>query len=167
MSKVYIFIDNGSTGTIGVYGEGVREFFLTPAKECQDYTKSKKTICRVDYQAMYDFIHDAKEKYPDLLVVMERPMTNSKFNVNAQFSGMRAFEATLIAVEQNNVPHMVVDSKQWQKKMLPDGLKSSAEQKKASMQRGIELFPEFEELITKHKDADGILGAYCFFRERY
>lgn len=164
--RTYIFIDNGATGSIGVYGEDACDFILTPVISCQDYTRSKKPIHRIDHEALKAYLASWKKK-GDILVVMERPMTNNKFNVNAQFLAMRAYESTLIAVESLELPHMVVDSGKWQKAMLPADVKGSPALKRMSMQRGIELFPQFKDLIQEHGDADGILGAVYYYRERY
>ena len=52
---------------------------------------------------------------------------------------------------------MYVDSKDWQKVLLPKGTKGSDELKKASLDIGNRLFPQFAD--NKHKDRDGILIA--------
>jgi ribosome biogenesis protein Tsr3 len=77
----------------------------------------------------------------------------------ATISAVRALEATLIVLEELDIAYDYIDSKGWQKDLLPLGLKSSDQQKKASAEVGIRMFPQFKELITKHKDADGILIA--------
>ena len=69
-------------------------------------------------------------------------------------------EAELCVVEMLSMPHIYIDSKQWQRELLPQGIKGSAELKKASKDIGSRLFPLHTNLITKHKDADGILIAY-------
>ena len=49
MSKIYIGIDNGTTGTIGIVGNGIEsQLYHTPIKKEQDYTKAKKTVTRLD-----------------------------------------------------------------------------------------------------------------------
>ena len=53
--------------------------------------------------------------------------------------------------------HIYVDSKEWQKVMLPKGVKGSEELKKSSLDIGNRLFPQFEE--NKHKDRDSLLMA--------
>ena len=55
-------------------------------------------------------------------------------------------------------------NKEWQKTMLPQGLKGSDQLKKASMDVGKRLFPCLSAIIDKHKDADGLLMAEHFRR---
>ena len=79
----------------------------------------------------------------------------------ASVSAIRALEATLIIVELLEIPYIYVDSKEWQRELLPKGCKGDA-LKTASKDIGCRLFPQHKELIIKHKDADGILMAeYC------
>lgn len=84
------------------------------------------------------------------------------FSAKALNSAMRSMEATLIVLELLQIPYVWLDSKSWQSELLPHGLKGTDELKKASMDVGIRRFPQFKELIQKHKDSDGILIAeYC------
>lgn len=46
------------------------------------------------------------------------------------------------------------------------GIEGSAELKKASMDIGLRLFPDQEEVIKKHKDADALLIAEWARREQ-
>jgi hypothetical protein len=68
---------------------------------------------------------------------------------------VRALEATLIALEEMEWPYSYIDSKEWQKVMLPSGLKGSDLLKKASLDVGKRLFPT----LNIKKDADGLLIA--------
>ena len=160
---IYCGIDNGSTGTIGIINEDKVLFVLTPCKNVLDYQKKAKHISRVDYPALYELLED----YPSLGIkfFIERPLKNPGL-FEASASGLRAFEATLICLEQLNYPYSVIDSKTWQKKMFPEGIKGSAELKKASVDVGCRLFPQFAEAIRKHKDADGLLIAEWARREK-
>jgi hypothetical protein len=74
-------------------------------------------------------------------------------------SAMRTLEAQVLILESLKIPLMYVDSKDWQKDLLPRGTKGTPELKKASMDIGCRLFPQHDELIRKHKDADGLLIA--------
>jgi hypothetical protein len=89
---------------------------------------------------------------------MERPCVNpGRFTTT--LSAMRAFEATTIVIENLGLTvQETIDSKRWQHKLLP-GIKGSPNLKKASMELGIELFPQHKDLIIKHKDADALLIA--------
>ena len=82
----------------------------------------------------------------------------------ASVSAARSLEATLIAIESLNLPHMYVDSRKWQKALLPHGCKGD-ELKKASLDIGCRLFPNRKQIIEKHKDADSLLIAEWARRE--
>jgi len=158
MSKTYIGIDNGTTGSIGIIGENEVIFTLTPSKSEQSYTKSKGNISRIDYKKIYNILEPWKD---NCHVMIERPMVNPG-RFKATVSALRALEATLIALEVLEIPHEYIDSKEWQKELLPKGIKGPAELKKASLDIGCRLFPQFKDLIIKQKDADGILIAeFC------
>ena len=75
MSKVYIGIDNGTSGTIAVVGDGITPVFVhTPVKKEQNYTKAKKTISRLDCAAFLDIVK--QEANAEVTVLMERPLVN-------------------------------------------------------------------------------------------
>lgn len=158
--KTYIGIDNGVSGTIGIINEKVSlcYSFQTPIIKQQDYTKAKKIVSRIESR---ELVKQLKAVIPNLknsFTLVERPMVNPK-RFAATASALRAHEAIITVLELLGMPYQFIDSKEWQKKMLPDGLKGSSEQKKASKDIGLRLFPQFSELIEKHGDADGILMA--------
>lgn len=155
--KILIGVDNGVTGTIGVVGEGIEpQIYHTPVKKEQDYTKAKKSISRLDCDAFMEIV--TKYRFPDseIHVVCERPMINPA-RFAASISAIRCWEAQLIIFEVLKLPHMFIDSKEWQKEMLPKGIKGSDEQKKASKDIGKRLFPQLADF--KHSDFDGLLIA--------
>lgn len=166
--KIYIGIDNGVTGTIGWVGEnlgpGIEE---TPVKEEQSYTKTKKKINRIDYPRLFELLKNVQGPLEpaEVLVVIERPMINP-MRFQASVSAARSLESTLIAVEQLGFPRIYVDSRQWQKMLLPQGCEGK-ELKKASMDIGCRLYPSgpTEQIIRKHKDADALLIAEWARRE--
>lgn len=155
MSKVYIGIDNGTTGTIGIVGDNVQpQIYHTPVKCEQDYTKAKKNISRLDCE---EFMRILKQYFPsDICVVCERPMINPT-RWNASMTAIRCWEAQLIILEVLGISHQFVDSKEWQRMLLPKGIKGSNEQKKASKDIGKRLFPMLANF--KHTDFDGVLIA--------
>lgn len=159
---IYCGIDNGSTGTVGLINGDSVLFVETPHRQVFDYQKKAKSINRIDYPALYDLLHG----YPSggIKFFVERPLKNPGL-FEASASGLRAFEATIICLEQLGYHYEVVDSKSWQKKLLPEGLKGSPILKKASMEVGMRLFPQFSDQIKKHKDADGLLIALWAKRE--
>ena len=159
--KLYIGIDNGTTGSIGWAGEDIAPgMILTPTFKEQSYTKAKKIISRIDHLALkQEFIELIAPYRPDeVFVVMERPRINP-MQFATSISAARSLEATLCIIEDLGLPRMYCDSRQWQTVLLPKGIKGSPELKKASMDIGCRLFPALADLITKHKDADGLLIA--------
>lgn len=155
MHDTYIGIDNGSTGTIGIISNDQVVFVKTPRVMVQDYHKKKKNIGRIDAPELIKLLRPFAKLKPVALV--EHPMVNQT-RFTQSLSAVRAFEATLIVLEGFGIANITIPSSDWQKSMLPKGCKGD-DLKKASRDIGIKLFPQFKELITKHKDADGILIA--------
>lgn len=165
--KLYIGIDNGTSGTIGWVGEGISpKMILTPTFKEQSYTKKKQEISRINHAVLKQTLIDLMNGMvpDDVLVIMERPRINPG-QFATSISAARSLEATLCVVEDLGLPRMYCDSKQWQRVLLPKGIEGSAELKKASKDIGCRLFPSQADLINKHKDADGLLIAEWARRE--
>lgn len=163
--KIFIGIDNGVSGTIGMIGGKKNIFMKTPTKSCLKYTKKKANITRIDVPSLTAVLNTyiLQVNTSDIIVALERPMVNpTRFTSSA--SALRAWEATLIVIEELELPYEIIDSKEWQKVMLPSGIKGAPELKKASRQVGERLFPEFKDI--KHPDMDGILIAE-YLRKKY
>lgn len=163
--KVWIGIDNGTTGSIGIISDdGDVDFFLTPSNLGQDYTKTKKNISRIDWFKLKEKLKlYSPSKELSVLALIERPMVNpTRFNVSGV--ALRALESTLIILEDLQIPYVFIDSKEWQREILPKGVKGSEELKKASLDIGKRLFPSFQSI--KHKDRDGLLIAEYARRNR-
>lgn len=158
-SKTYIGIDNGVSGTIGIISPAEVLFFETPVKSQQNYTKKQANISRIEWNELKTILSMFA---PDnCFVLLERPMVNPA-RFNATTSALRSLESTLTVIEYLNLPHAYLDSKEWQKELLPQGIKGTDELKKASLDIGCRLFPAHANLIKRHKDADGLLIAeYC------
>ena len=167
MKKVYIGIDNGVSGTIGIIEDGSSpKFFKTPVKVMQDYCKEKKSITRIDHKKLFELFSPYKDC--NVHVCMERPMVNSTL-WRASESAMRAFEVTWAIVESLNFPVSFCASTDWQKELLPKNLPKKITTtgktkgydpvalKKASFDIGNRLFPIFQDF--KHADRDGLLIA--------
>ena len=155
MSKIYIGIDNGTTGTIAVIGDDITPVFVhTPIKKEQNYTKAKKIISRLDCEAFLNIVKQAEGI--EVTVLMERPLVNPT-RFAATTTALRCFEAELILLEILQYRIIYIDSKEWQSKMLPKGVKGSDELKKLSLDVGNRLFPQFRDF--KHPDRDGLLIA--------
>ena len=153
---IYIGIDNGSTGSIGILDGDLSTMHLTPTKVELNYQKtSPKTIARIDGFNLEEILSHYSD-HPHR-IGLERPMVNP-MHFHATCSAVRSHEATLITFEKLNMSFEYIDSKSWQKMLLP-AVKGSRELKKASVQVGIRLFPHLEDIINKRGDADGILIA--------
>lgn len=163
--KIYVGIDNGVTGSIGVVSENFCDFMLTPVKKEQNYTKAREEITRVDVAALSRYLEDLKERSDGILVVLERPLINPKM-FRSTISAVRCLEAQQCVLESLSIPYMFMDSKEWQRSELPKGTSGTSELKKASADIGRRLFPQFGTLIGKHKDADGLLMARHAYREK-
>ena len=153
--KNYIGVDNGVSGSIGIilFNSNEYTYVATPVKRVLGYTKTKQWLNRVDLPKLLKEL-DVPNK-EQTLAVIERPMVNpGRFKATA--SALRALETTLIALEQLGIAYQYIDSKEWQKVMLPSGLKGE-ELKEASWQVGKRLFPNID--WDKFDDADGILIA--------
>lgn len=154
MSKLYMGIDNGTSGTIGIVGDDISPIFVnTPIKKEQNYTKAKQNITRLDWRGFSELISAYKDY--EIVAVMERPLVNPT-RFKATTVALRCFEAQLVLVESLGCRIIYVDSKDWQKEMLPKGVKGE-DLKKASLDIGNRLFPKFAS--SKHPDRDGILIA--------
>lgn len=154
---VYIGIDNGVTGTIGILTLDSAYIYNTPTTKVFDYTKKKKQITRVDHRELYALLFPYSDRSTQ--VFLERPMVNPTRFV-ATGSALRALEATLVTLEMLEIPYQFVDSKEWQKVYLPKGTKGAAELKKASKELGEKMFEPFiKERSENIKDYDGLFIA--------
>lgn len=158
--KTYIGIDNGVTGTITIIGDGKVIHFPMPVKSEQSYTKAKQNITRIDYRGLREVLLRNGCTASGAFCLLERPMVNPG-RFKATVSAIRALEATLIVLEQLSISFQYIDSKQWQKALLPQGL-DKGDLKKAAIDVARRLFPEI-----KTKDADSLLIAEYARRMRF
>ena len=161
---MYIGIDNGISGTIGIIDEnGVGYQYPMPTKNTLNYQKTKvKHINRVDVVELKRLL--APYRGLETKCLLERPMVNpSRFE--ATTSALRALEATLIILEVLEIGYDYVDSKAWQKALLPyisvaDKKEFPAKLKMVSKEVGMRKYPNIA--WEEFKDADGVLIAeYC------
>lgn len=157
MDKLYCAIDNGVTGSITfLLPNGNVEFIHTPIKNSLNYQKTKEThINRVDMNALMCVFENYKYIDISKVVIMERPFVNPKF-FNASLSAVRCFEMELSIAEYYGYSINFLDSKAWQKEMLPAGVSGKA-LKKVSKEVGQRLFPNLN--WKGFKDADSLLMA--------
>ena len=162
-NKIYLGIDNGVSGSIAIVGNSIAPRFIEiPTISEIDYQKKAKNRTRIDHAKLCDFLAEVKTNADcsgvEIKAFCERPMINP-LRFDASISAARAMESLLIALESYHIPYEWCDSRKWQKEMLPSGLQGAPELKKASAVVGTRLFPKFEALIKKHKDADALLIA--------
>jgi len=155
VSKLYIGIDNGISGSIGFIGKET-SFHKTPIIFGQDYTKAKKNISRINSPALLKLLTSqmALNSPCSAFCLIERPMVNPK-RFAATTSALRSLEATLVVLETLGIGYRFIDSKEWQKEILPKGI-TGPELKKASNDIGTRLFPA---LVNIADDFDGLLIA--------
>lgn len=152
---ITIGLDNGSTASCAILLENTATFFSVPTKEELHYSKAGKIINRIDVDELKLALAPFKT---NAQAYLERPFTGGPMFINTMLLSQRAYEAALIALEQLGIGVITVDSKSWQATQLP-GVKGSAELKKASKLRGIQLYPSLTATINAHGDADGLLIA--------
>ena len=158
--KCFVGIDNGVSGAIGILSN-TPKLFPTPTFKEQNYTKAKGNISRVDHIELRKLLFRFHYYGGIKMCLLERPMVNPT-RFKATSSALRALESTLIILEILEIPYAYIDSKEWQKELLPKGTKGNAELKKASKEIACRLFPSCKDVIEKQKDGDGLLIAeYC------
>lgn len=146
----YVGIDNGSSGTIAILSDSLIHFGKVPTKKEFSYTKKKQKVTRIDTKKLKELLINLS----DAKVTIERPLVNPG-RFKATVSGIRALEAVLIVVEELGYPVSYIDSKEWQKVLLPGS--KGKQLKTHSLLVGNELFPEIQHF--KHPDRDGLLIA--------
>lgn len=153
-NRVFMGIDNGVSGGITILNEsaGVILHIKTPVKNCLNYTKTKAFFNRVDVLKMREaFLYAGSDSF----CMIERPLVNPG-RFKATISAIRCLEATLILLEERGIPYSYIDSKEWQKALLPSGLKGD-ELKRAAEQVCKRWFPKIDIV-----NADSMLIAeYC------
>lgn len=154
---VYVGIDNGVTGSVGVINGNHHAFWETPIMEYRNYTKKVGYLKRIDHLTLTTKLLPYHGDF-NVVALIERPMVNPRAFVATE-SALRALEATIIVLETLAIPYRFVDSKAWQRKYLSAETIGGKSLKLLSRQVGIQLFPECKQAIEKHGDADGLLIA--------
>lgn len=159
--RCFIGIDNGVSGSVGIiYEDGTYSFDTTPTRKELNYTKAKAYITRIKPLELTKILSVAGQ---GSMVMIERPMVNPT-RFQASVSALRCFEATITILETLGLAYECIDSKGWQKELLPSGT-NGEELKFASMSVGNRLYPEAKGV--KHPDRDGMLIAhYCKIKHR-
>lgn len=116
--KVYIGIDNGVTGSIGIIKEnGEAQYIKTPVFEDQDYVETVRIIKRIDRKALNSLISKLMDGNK-IRIVLERPFSNP-IAYSTSLSAIRAFDSTISVLEDLSLGYDVIAPKQWQKIILP------------------------------------------------
>ena len=158
--NVILGVDNGVSGSIGLVSDNLISYTPIPTRIHLSYTKKKANVTRIDFKELINYFSvalGANIGY-EWFAFLERPMVNP-MRFQASASALRAHEATLIALEHFGIGYKFIDSKEWQKAMLPEGIKGTPELKKASLDIGIRTCPFLADEINKQGDADGLLIA--------
>lgn len=158
---LYIGIDNGVSGSIGVLSPAGACVYheMSPTVQALNYTKRKAWLRRIDHVELARMLGAF---LPNARCAVERPMVNpGRFMATA--SALRALESTLIILEGLRIPYEYVDSRQWQKALLPSGLHKE-ELKSASDAVCARLFPERK--MKTAGDGDSLLIAE-WLRRKY
>lgn len=160
-------LDNGSTGTISCINKIDKKlsFRKTPSKTELDYTQDIKYISRIDVNKLKQWFIDNSSLTYKNVVILERPMKNPT-RFEQSIAACRAFEATLIVLEELNFDYIVIDSKQWQHYFFGKNT-SNINLKYESMKKGLDVlekyfkeqpnYNEIKETIIQHGDADSLL----------
>ena len=169
-----LFFDNGTTGTVGwIHGVNYANYDMieVPVKKRASFHKDPRSTTVIDVEKLkgtiLGWMEQAKLIPKDIIAYRERPMINPK-RWQASMSASRADEAETIMLEQLGIKYKYVDSKAWQRHVLPSSGKAGTTSdmlKAESMDIGLKEFkdhPGIVQCIRKHGDADGILGAYVF-----
>ena len=162
-------LDNGSTVTISCINkvDGTISFMKTPSRVELDYTQDIKYINRIDVVELKKWFETnislMKDDNRFIIVILERPMKNPT-RFEQSISACRAFEATLIVLEELNLKYIVIDSKQWQHYFFGKNT-TNIDLKLESMRKGLDVlnknfkkqYNEISEIIKNHGDADSLL----------
>lgn len=158
--SLIIAADNGITGCWCVMLDGtVVDFFPVPTFSFADQKKTKVShTTRIDVDKLTQRLMRHCDDRKSARVFIERPKIDpTKFK--ATLSSARAYEATLIALEDLGVGYRRIDSKDWQREFWPAPKKGQKiDTKKLSKEIALQIFPQCAELIEK-RDGDALLMA--------
>lgn len=155
---IFVGIDNGVTGSIGVIKDNEYFLYKTPVRKCIDFNKKReKQVSRLDVNKFRELLNFNTF---DVIIALERPLINPR-NFYATLTAVRCFEAMLIVIEEYNYKYVVIDSKLWQRKYLGKDVRG-ADLKVVSKEKGLILFGD----KGNFKDYDGLFIAY-YLMENY
>ena len=161
--RYFIGLDNGITGSATILDESKNVLLHAPmpTKRELSYTKTKQYISRLNVDEFKKYLR-ILPNYTNCVCGLERPMVMPG-RFKATMSAMRCLEATLIALEDLKVSYFYLDSRQWQKVLLPQGV-SGPELKTAALDIARRMYPNVK--VTKDT-ADSICIAEFLRQEKY
>ena len=164
MSRTIIAVDNGVSGSLAHITDRSVGVEYTPVFTELGYQKEAKNCTRVDFKALREYFRSFAGQNPH--VIFERPCINP-MRFATSVSAARAYEASLLALTDSGIEfsHETITSSDWQKPLLPAGLKGK-DLKKASAQRATELYPQWAAWIKKNGDGDSLMMAVWGRRTR-
>lgn len=172
--QLVIGLDNGATGTICAIIPQMKylDFIQTPSIISLDYPKDIQYINRVDTEKITKWIKKNIKKAKNFykteiktIIIMQRPMVNpQRFKQSGH--ALRAFQATIIALQNLKLDYVIIDSKKWQHYFFGKNT-MLIDLKAQSMKKGLQILNNYKikkankevmsDVIRKHGDADGML----------
>jgi hypothetical protein len=132
----YIGIDNGPTGSIAALRKGIIEYYPMPVYQEQSYTKKAQMTTHVDTQKLREILIKYINDPEGCMCLRERPFTGMFYK--AVVSAARADEATTIVLRELNMRSEYCDSRDWQRKMLPQDMGKIITTKSGHQKRKVE-----------------------------
>lgn len=158
-------IDNGCSGALAALRNDGRAELHRLADFSKKDRIGSRGITRLDFPRFRVLLTLLASENEPICCYLEKPATNAKFSSQSIASAARFDEAERIALEEAGIGYEMVSSHYWQNGMLP-GVKGRGELKKASLTKGLQMFPELADKIRRQKDADALLMARYYMKER-
>lgn len=154
-----ISVDNGITGSFTILNKNNIRYFKIPVLKELNYTKKRQSVSRIDGVKLRELLLESimDVEMSRIIVCIERPMINP-IRFKSSLSASRALESILIILEEIGLPYIYIDSKEWQKEMLPNSV--GKDLKKDALLLACALYPKIAKTM-KNGDADSlIMGLY-------
>ena len=165
---IFVGVDNGASGAIAYYYNDKMYIVEIPVKNVQSYTKKVQFINKIDFVGLKNIFKEIMMYDDAIKVLWERPFCNPMM-FNTSVLSMLSYQTTLNVFEELQIPYDMIDSKVWQKAMLPQGIYKTVQDKngrnrikadsktlkKASIDTANRLYPYLE--IKKDGQADAVM----------
>lgn len=127
-----------------------------PVIDVQDFYRRKSIISRVRSMDFLGLLAPLPAEYATRAII-ERPSSSMPFSRHVET--VRRLEAVLVVLELLTISYEFIDKSEWERTMLPRGLKPGAPTRRASLDIGKRLFPNHAEAIESIGHADALLLA--------